>query len=170
MRSKVFCVLMWRLRARPGKGRGGERGWSVNTANHIPNENIIMLHDVAPFMQNTFERALRGSKWIMCYVHNQLQKRSINESEMLLMLWDWFILVNSYHTHQKINFANTRPHNNFYFLKFKYNLSHNNGANWYYKTENFCELKDHLLPAWQTQYEFFSTIDCLILLALIYSL
>ena len=44
------------------------------------------------------------------------------------------------------------------------------GPNDIIKLNFFSELKDHLLPAWHNQYEFFSTIDCLILLALIYSL
>ena len=45
-----------------------------------------MLHDVALFIQNTFECSLHGAKGIICDVQDQTQKRSKNESKMLLML------------------------------------------------------------------------------------
>ena len=52
-----------------------------------------MLHDVALFIQNTFDCTLHGSKSIICDVHNQTQKRSKNESKMLLMLSNLLILL-----------------------------------------------------------------------------
>ena len=94
-----FWISIPIFRARPG-------GRQIY-ANHIPfessfhkefernNLNFHMLHDVASFIQNAFKCTLQGSKWIMCDVHNQSQKRSKNESKMLVMLWNLLTFVNT---------------------------------------------------------------------------
>ena len=50
-----------------------------------------MLHDVALFIQNTFECTLHGSKSIICDVHNQTQKRSKNASENVVVYETYYM-------------------------------------------------------------------------------